>query len=303
MSKENISTAPKSNDRLKMSYLYSGTAVYQPGEVLGPRILEDFEAVMIIDGHPRYETQQGKFHLEPGSIMIGRPGTRETYFWDTENQTRHAYFHFGLEEIPSDWPDPADWPDCQLDPERGVGELFRHIVERAARHSDWPTKRPAVSDNRIFEAFLELYINPDGSSGEESAPHEFSEPVRRAAKYVRERLDEPFFRPFSLADLAQAANVSPAHLCRVFSKELGIPPLKACRLMQFQLAIPLLARSNLGIKAIAERCGFPDQLHFSRSFTRTFGDSPSQLRKKMQNGTPPPHPLPHSYLFMPRLHW
>ncbi len=296
------STIPKSGDRLKLIYLYSGTAVYQPGEVLGPRLLEDFEGVLIIEGHPTYETQRGKFPLEPGSIVIARPGTRETYHWDVNTQTRHAYFHFGLEEIPADWPEPADWPCHRLYPELGLGEIFRHIVERAARHADWPTRCPAVSDNRIFETFLDLYLNPPGLL-EEPAPHEFSEPVRRAAKYMRERLDAPFFSPFSLEDLAQVANVSPAHLCRVFNKELGIPPLRACRLMQFQLAIPLLARSNLSIKAIAERCGFPDQLHFSRSFSRTFGDSPSQLRKKMKNGMPPPHPLPHSYLFMPRLHW
>lgn len=298
----NQSTLPMTGSRLKLAYLYSGVALYQPGEVLGPRLLEDFEGVLIIEGHPGYEMENGVVALEPGSIIIARPGTRETYRWDAESQTRHAYFHFGLEEIPSDWPSPADWPRCQLHPDRSLCELFRHIVERAARHGNWPAQQPGISDNRIFEAFLDLYLNPPGLSGE-PVPNEFSEPVRRAAKFVRERLDTPFFEPFSLATLAEAAHVSPAHLCRVFNKELGIPPLRACRLMQFQLAIPLLARSNLSIKAIADRCGFPDQLHFSRSFTHTFGDSPSQLRCKMQNGTPPPHPLPHSYLFMPRLHW
>jgi len=73
--------------------------------------------------------------------------------------------------------------------------------------------------------------------------------------------------------------------------------------MQLQLAIPLLSRSNLSIKAIANRCGFSDQLHFSRSFTQAFGQSPSLLRRKMQNGTPAPAPMPQSHLFMPRVRW
>ena len=78
--------------------------------------------------------------------------------------------------------------------------------------------------------------------------------------------------------------------------------MKACRLMQFQLAIPLLARSNLSIKAIAERCGFPDQLHFSRNIHRTFGTPPTRLRQAMLRGRPPPASLLPPAL-MPRLYW
>ena len=132
--------------------------------------------------------------------------------------------------------------------------------------------------------------------------YNLSEPVRRAAKFMRERLDSPHFAPFALEELAAAAHVSAKHLCRVFSKELGFSPMKACRLMQFQLAIPLLARSNLSIKEVAERCGFPDQLYFSRAFSQTFGRSPSQARKAMHEGQPPPAiPLPPA--LMPRLYW
>ena len=299
---KNPSKIPAIGDRLKLAYLLSGTAHFQPGQILGPRLLDDFEGVLIIEGHPVYETQHGEYRLEPGSIVLAQPGTHETYRWDSNAPTLHAYFHFSLEEIPADWPDPVGWPCCRIHPEQGLGELFRHIVERAAQHTDWSEQCPETSVSRVFEAFLELYLNPTGTF-DEPALKEFSEPIRRAAKYMRWRLDEPVFSPFSLEDLAMATNVSSAHLCHLFNRELGISPLRACRLMQLQLAIPLLARSNLSIKAIASRCGFSDQLHFSRSFTRAFGQSPSLLRRKMQNGMPPPAPMPQSYLFMPRVRW
>jgi len=300
---KNRSISPVAGARLKLTYLYSGTALYQPGEVLGPRVLEDFEGLLVIAGNPIHETQDRTQVLEPGSVVLARPGIRETYRWDADAHTRHAYFHFNLEAIPADWPALTDWPLYCLHPERGLGEMFRHIVERAARHPDWPAKRPERSDNRIFEAFLDLYLNPFERL-DESAPCEFSEPIRLAAKYMRERLDESAFNPFTLDELAHAAHVSSAHLCRVFTKELNLSPMRVCRLMQFQLAIPLLRRSSLSIKTIAERCGFPDQLYFSRNFSSTFGSSPSQLRRAMQNGAPPPpSALPQSYLFMPRVHW
>ena len=288
-------------NRLALSYCYGGTSLYEPGAVLGPRLLTDFEAVLIIEGFPRYETDKGSQVLEPGSLLVAQPGARETYRWDTKVRTRHAFLHFDLDTIPDDWPPPADWPKWQIHPAPILGQLMRHILERAFHHPNWPTQKPDDVDNRLFEAFLALYISEEDVTGMPQ-PRFLSEPVRRAAKFMRERLDSPAFEPFTLDELASTAHVSAKHLCRVFHKELGVSPMRAFRLMQFQLAIPLLARSNQRIKAIAERCGFPDQLHFSRCFSQAFGQSPSQVRNAMLRGQPPPpNPLPPS--LMPRLYW
>jgi len=283
-----------------MAYCYGGTVLYEPGEVLGPRLLTDFEAVLVIEGFPRYETPEGSQVLEPGSILVAQPGAREIYHWDAKARTRHAYLHFDVETIPADWPPPGAWPRWQLHPPPILGQLLRRIIERAIRHPNWPAERPGASDNRLLETFLDLYLSDEDTRG---MPHPrfLSEPVRRAAKFMRERLDSPEFKPFTLEELASVACVSPKHLCRAFRKELGVSPMKTCRLMQFQLAISLLARSNLRVKAIAERCGFPDQLHFSRYFSQTFGQSPTKTRKAMQHGQPPIPPLPAA--LMPRLYW
>ena len=296
--------SPESNEasnRLQMRYCYGGTALYEPGEVLGPRLLTDFEAVLIIDGFPTYERDSMKYRLSPGSIHVARPGVRERYLWDTEARTRHAYLHFDLESVPHEWGAAETWPVYQREPRPIVGQLLRHLIESAVQKTDWPAIRPHDGDNRVMEAFLELYIQ--GTKDSEAGPsHDLSEPVRRASKFMRERLDSPSFEPFSLDELAASAHVTPKHLCRTFQLELGVSPMKACRLMQFQLAIPLLARSNLSIKAIAERCGFPDQLHFSKSFRQAFGQSPRKIRADLLQGNrPPSNPLPAA--LMPRLYW
>jgi len=291
----------KNESRLKLSYLYGGTALYEPGEVLGPRLLTDYEAIMVIEGEPIHETQFGQQQLSPGAIVLTQPGSRETYHWDTKARTRHAYFHFDIESVPAAWPAPGTWPHLLRQPPAILGELFRHIIERITRHSDWPAHPPEAADNHVFETFLELYLDPAFAS-EDPAYGELSEPVHHAVKAMRERLDHPHFVPFALEELAEIAHVSQKHLCRIFRKELGVSPVRACRLMQFQLAIPLLARSNLNIKQIALRCGFPDQFYFSRNFTTAFGESPSHIRKKLQSGQlPPPNPLPPA--LMPRLYW
>jgi len=167
-----------------------------------------------------------------------------------------------------------------------------------------PTQqRPGNSETRLFESFLDIFLNPPAAVGETSPP-EFSEPVRRALKFMRERFEAPVFKPFSLNDLSEAAHASSKHLCRVFHKELGLSPMRVYRLMQFQLAVSMLARSNRNIQDVAIRCGFSDPFYFSRSFSKIYGRSPGQLRQDMKNGAPPPpNPLPPSRSLMPRLHW
>ncbi|MEM0964764.1 MAG: AraC family transcriptional regulator [Verrucomicrobiota bacterium] len=290
-----------SKKSLELAYCYGGISQYEPGEVLGPRKLTDYEAVLIIEGSPRYETNAGVSLLSPGTIHVARPETTETFYWDDKHRTRHAYLHFDLESIPDDWDSPDSWPRFHLKSSPVMIELFRHILERAVRHSDWPARKPGRGDNRIFEAFLGLYVHGVQHHHGDSAPA-FSQPVTRAVQFIRERLDAPHFVPISLDELAAVSHVTQKHLCRVFQQELGVSPIKSCRLMQFQLAIPLLARSNLMIKQIAERCGFPDQLQFSRSFSRTFGYSPSECRKKILSGAAPPR-INLPAILMPRLYW
>jgi AraC-like DNA-binding protein len=286
---------------VRTEHCYAGISVYEPGDVLGPRLLSDFEAVLVLEGAPLYETDEGAQVLEPGSIVLAQPGGRETYRWDTERRTRHAFLHFTLEGLSSNWPDSGDWPRWQLHPAPILGQILQHLVQRAMHHPDGTTRTPGYIDNRLLETFLDLYLSEEDVTGL-IAPRFLSEPVRVAARFMRERIDRPVFEPYTLDELAATAHVSSKHLCRAFQKELRISPMKACRKMQFLLATSLLARTNLRIKAIALRCGFPDQHHFSRAFSQCFGRPPSEVRRAMLQGNPPPqNPLPAA--LMPQLYW
>ncbi len=286
---------------IKTTYCYAGISVYKPGEVLGPRMLMDYETVLIIEGAPLYETDGQSHVLEPGSIVLAQPGGRETYHWDTTTHTRHAFLHFNLNRLSPHWPAPADWPRWQLHPPPILGQMLQHLIERALHHPDGPTGIPGYIDNRLLETFLDIYLSEEDVTGL-TPPRFLSEPARLAAWFMRRQLDHAVFEPYTLDELATAAHVSAKHLCRVFNQELGISPMKACRLMQFQLAISLLARTNLRIKAIALRCGFPDQHHFSRAFTQNFGRSPSDVRRAIYQGQPPPSTSRPPAL-MPRIYW
>jgi transcriptional regulator GlxA family with amidase domain len=78
--------------------------------------------------------------------------------------------------------------------------------------------------------------------------------------------------------------------------------MRTYNLMRLQLSLALLARTNLTIKQIANRCGYDNQFYFSRCFTKAFDRSPNRVRRDLTLGVPPPaSPLPVD--ITPRVHW
>ncbi|NEQ25345.1 MAG: helix-turn-helix transcriptional regulator, partial [Microcoleus sp. SIO2G3] len=98
-------------------------------------------------------------------------------------------------------------------------------------------------------------------------------PEREAVRRVREYLQDHFHENVTLDRLSQIANLSPYHLNRVFSAEVGIPPHQ----YQAQVRIArakLMLMKGVPIGQVALNTGFADQSHFGRYFKRYMQVSP-----------------------------
>ena len=287
--------------RLELAYLYGGVVHYRPGENLPSRVLSDFELVLIIEGHVTYRADGRDHAAPPGSVILARPGSHEGYLWDTAAPTRHAYFHFDIESMPEDWPPVEKWPVIQPHPDAVVGALFRHVVQRICTHPEWPAASPGPDDCRLVESLISVFLRPQEAAGVELERNR-SEPVNRVLNFMREVIDTNPHRPVRLSDLAAVAGTTEKHLCRLFHHALGHPPMATFRLLRLQLAVALLARSNLTVKEVADRCGFDNPLYFSRLFAKVYREPPTETRKRLlMRGTLPANPLPVD--ITPRLHW
>lgn len=288
-------------DSLVLSYLHGGRFRYRPGEVLGPRLLTDYELVLILEGDVVYCCDGVEHELNPGSFVLGRPGSEEIYRWDPKHATYHAFIHFDIEHAPSDWPEEGNWPRVRQKPDPATAPLFRHVLRHVGEHPDWPVQRPGRAECRLMETLIDVLLEthlPDEGRLERDRP----EPVRRALKWMKLRLEVIPVAPVTLTDLAREASVTQKHLCRLFTRSLGHTPMQTFNLLRLQYAMALLARSNLSVKEVAERCGYDDPLYFSRSFSKAFGQAPSRARNGLREGKPPPpNPLPAD--IMPRLYW
>lgn len=86
-------------------------------------------------------------------------------------------------------------------------------------------------------------------------------------------------RPWREADLAAVATLSTSRFAHLFSKKLGLSPLRHLERLRMERAKSLLLGTSSSVKEIAAAVGYPDALHFSTRFRRLVGRSPRAYRQ------------------------
>ena len=95
-------------------------------------------------------------------------------------------------------------------------------------------------------------------------------------------IDQWLDRPISLDDLADAIDVSPYYLSRVFSQQSGFTLSSYLTRRRMERAQHLLAQGDKSIKEVAYAVGYRDGRYFSRVFRSHFHVAPSTYRRQIR---------------------
>ena len=82
-----------------------------------------------------------------------------------------------------------------------------------------------------------------------------------------------------IKDLAASLDISVGHFCRAFKRTFGMPARIWIRHRRIELAQGLMLTTGASLTEIALSCGMSDQSHFTRSFRRIVGETPSSWRQ------------------------
>lgn len=104
----------------------------------------------------------------------------------------------------------------------------------------------------------------------------WKETIVEAVKRYAENSDSS---PISLKTIAHETHMSENYLNILFKSEVGKTIMQYVKEFRINKAKHLLTATDASIKSIAIDLGYYDQYHFSKSFKKAFGMSPSRFRK------------------------
>ncbi len=162
--------------------------------------------------------------------------------------------------------------------DHGRFEVKMPLCELEKALSDVFAKCAAADTDSAYAMVSSLFFSllPLLRKKEEGAGNAGKKDACAAAASFMERC---FYRRLPMTEVAAEAGVSEKHLCRLFRKNYGIPPVRYLASVRMKNARRLLETTPLTVAQIASATGYPSQPAFSESFKKHYGVYPSRLRE------------------------
>lgn len=155
-----------------------------------------------------------------------------------------------------------------------------------ALREDWPQQSVSL--------FAETTAGRPPEEGTPIGVLSRNRPPHRTVQAALQIVAAQYQTNLTLEAVARQVFVSTAYLSTLFKQEMGINFLDYLHQYRVQRARELLAREPLKVFAVAKLVGYHDERHFSSTFKKWTGVSPSQFQKSML-------PAPERLLMVPLL--
>jgi AraC family transcriptional regulator len=155
----------------------------------------------------------------------------------------------------------------------GLANALLDSVERATERSTLFIDHVALTFcAHVVKAYGNAAVPDDTASGGLS-PWQ----LRRVLDFISAHLNDDH----SIAELARECGLSSGYFSRAFRQTTGVTPHQWVIRRKVERARQLLLGNGLGLADIALVCGFVDQSHFTRVFTKLEGESPGRWRRRI----------------------
>lgn len=229
-----------------------------------------FRASFVETGRFNLEVGERCWRVAAGDVMLSHPGMgfRASFEGKGFNDTCISLIYLAAE-------------DERFDTARAWARADRRVLcaSNRLRYLRWLLQSAHARRAPMLAEYVasEIFREPDHSPSALFRERKFAWYADRI-QAARERLDAAFDRDHTVSALARSLGMSAFHFTRVFTELVGRPPHRYLTERRLAAARAMLLDGR-NVTETCFACGYNNLSHFSRSFRRRFGVSPSRLRR------------------------
>lgn len=252
-----------------------GHYVQDTGGAFRPNGRMDFQVLYIASGRVSFYLENKTWQAESGSIFIYPPNCSQMYSYDNTVTSDVYWIHFFGNEVTLllDQLDlPLLTPIHGLLPESGL-ELWEQIIREMLY------KRPnyLIMTTALAHQLLTMLSRCRLQNGIKK------DQQQELVESMIDEINKNYSHEISVEQMARKNGMSVAWLNKRFKQYTGFSPQQYITKTRLSHARQMLSESAYNISEIAQMCGYPDPLYFSRLFSSRFGCSPKEFRKKISS--------------------
>lgn len=260
-------------ENLSLSVYNAGYQRCEPKYSWGPGLRDHYLFHYVTEGRGTLQAPEGSYSIEAGCLFLIRPSELVSYTADKNDPWEYYWVGFNGTE---------------------AHRLINLTPFAFEKRILW------LEDESLRSLLVQIYNSRGNSSASEAkmlgALYQFLGVLIEKSEYIRSKktptkqyieqaikfISRNFSSEISIEDVANAVRISPSHLYRIFSAELGIPPAQFLIRYRINEACSILKNSDLSISEVAVSTGFSDPLYFSRAFKKVKGLSPRAYLKEIR---------------------
>lgn len=215
----------------------------------------------------------------PGKFCLMPKGADSQWQVGDTQEFMHLYFddtyikRLALRVFDID-PRTIDLPELTFTEDLGLEALFRHNMARA----NWHTNDMQLALEQVTDTILISMLQRMGNKQLKSPLKGGLSP--KICVLVCDFIQANYQRQIYLAELADLAQLSEYHFCRMFKESLAQTPQEYLTNVRIEHVKHALSYSELKLADIALKVGFSNQSHMGRYFKKLIGVSPREFRRQ-----------------------
>ncbi|HZG55693.1 AraC family transcriptional regulator [Paenibacillus sp.] len=243
-----------------------------------------FEICYILDGAGEYEEGNERIALTPGVLFLSRPHRQHQI--KSEGGLYIVFLAFELIEAESSLEAverfqrlaKTDTYWLKMTPDQPIPQLWSALVSTTIEPCSFLEDHVLSLSRALVTSFEAAFNRWKPPQPERLARPNTTTFVHRAKLYIRDNLPQPL----KLSDVAEYLHISPRHLSRLFTGELGQSFTDYVRKERVRQAAAMLTTTDWSIKRIAEATGFDTVHYFANVFKAETGLPPGEFSKKFR---------------------